>query len=434
MASVLALAVALSGALVAKTDGGGPAPVHARGGGSIAGYIFYDANENRRHEPNEPGLEAWYLTLAKVASAGFNEPVGIERTAWDGSYRFSNVEPGNYVLFLGPMPPTYASPQPAPGTQLENRVTLEAGQSVGEVNFRIALPEATPAPPTAGASIEGYVFIDADANAAMSDEEYRLYRWSLTLLTPGGQAALVETGVDGHYSFSGLLPGTYRVRLNVGEVGGVQLGNAVWLFTFPDPYPGTDVVREVVLREGQTVSGASFGLRRLEGAGVIAGHLFEDVNRDGVRDPDEQELYSGYVRLERIDPSSWGFLPTYVGSDGYLFQGLPAGAYRLTAAAPELDLYVRTAGPEGLVHLGEGQMVDGLDFGFARVLSVTPTPPAGDIERREGSPSAADPADSSSGSALRWWQIAAAAGFSAAIGGVLGAVFTARRRRGRRPG
>lgn len=423
-------ASALVAVLLAWGGPGGPAL--AQGSGSIAGYIFYDANQNGRQEPNEPGLEGWYLTLAKVVSLDFNEPLDFARTDWDGNYRFSNVEPGNYLVVIGPMPPTYANPQPAPGAELQNRVTLEAGQGVEEVNFRIALPGPTPAPPAAGASIEGYVFVDADGDAAMGEDEYRLFRWSLTLLTPAGEGVVVETGVDGRYSFSGLLPGTYRVRLNVGEVGGVQEGNVVWLFTFPDLYPGADVVREVVLAEGQAVSDASFGLRRLEGTGVIAGHVFEDANRNGVRDPGEPELYSGYVRLERIDPATGGFLPTYVGSDGYLFQGLPPGAYHLSTGAPELGESVQTVGPEGLIAMGEGEMRDGVDFGFARVLPAST--PAQDVEDREGSPSEAGGASSSSDSALRWWQIAAAIVFAAATGGVLGAVFTARWRRARRPG
>jgi hypothetical protein len=115
-----------------------------------------------------------------------------------------------------------------------------------------------------------------------------------------------------------------------------------------------------------------------------------------------------------------------------LFQGLPQGVYHLTAGAPELGDSVRTAGPEGLIVLAEGEMRDGIDFGFAR---VPPSSTLGrDIEAPLSSPPEADLPDSPSGGfALQPWQIAAVIGSTLTLSGIVAAVAASRRRRARRP-
>jgi hypothetical protein len=422
LASVLAAAALLAAVLSGGSGQGGAA--YAQSGGSIAGWVFYDANENGQHEANEPGLEGWYLTLARVSRPDFSEPVGDPtRTDWNGSYRFSDVEAADYLVFMGPMPTP--GPQPAPGSDLKHRVTLESGQSAEEVNFRIALPEATPAPVSGGA-IEGYVFIDADGDGAMGDEEYGLTGVSLTLLD---QDTWAETGIDGRYSFGGLLLGTYRVRLNL-----VDAPEGIWLATSPVFDPRTGITREVVLARGDRASSVSFAIRRLEGTGIIAGTVFEDSNRNGVRDSGEEGVEPARVALEGVDFLIRDPSRADIDPDGrYEFTRLPAGSYRVFGIAPEvLGLSVQTAGPAGPITLAEGERLDGVDFGFARLRPGSMSGP--DMGAPATSSSDADPPDSSSDFAFRSWQIAAAVGSAVAMGGALGAVLTVRRRRARRAG
>lgn len=336
----------------------------AEGPGSIAGFVFYDLNENGLRDRCEPGLERSYLTLAKVTGPEVSEPVEVTATAWDGSYSFSDVEAGDYLVVLGPVPPVGlqgAPPLPAADAALMHRLSLEAGQSIREVNFRIALPEAAPAPPSpAGASIEGYVFLDTDGDGVLDEGECGLKGWSLTLL---GEDMRVETGADGSYSFGGLSAGAYRVRLSL-----VQTPEGIWQATSPAPDPRTGVQHEVVLEEGQTASEVSFGVRRLEGTGAIGGFVFEDVNRNGVMEPDEPRLQRAQLRLEGVDFSTYSLEPAASEADGsYLLSDLPAGRYRLFASAPELGLSVRTTGPEGPIALAEGETLTGVNFGFARL-------------------------------------------------------------------
>lgn len=331
---------------------------------SIAGFVFYDLNENGLRDRCEPGLERSYLTLAKVTGPEVSEPVEVAATAWDGGYSFSDVEPGDYLVVLGPVPPVGphgAPPLPAPGAALMHRLTVEAGQSIKEVNFRIALPEATPTPPSpAGASIKGYVFLDTDGDGVPDEGECGLKGWSLTL-REGDMWA--ETGVDGGYSFTGLSAGAYHLSLSL-----VRVPEGIWQATSPAPDPRTGVHREVVLEEGQAASEVSFGVRRLEGTGAIGGFVFEDVNRNGLMEPDEPRLERAQLRLEGVDFSTYSLEPAASEADGsYLLSDLPAGRYRVFASAPMLGLSVRTTGPEGPIVLAEGEMLTGVNFGFARL-------------------------------------------------------------------
>jgi len=339
--------------------------VSAESPGSIAGFVFYDLNENGLRDRCEPGLERSYLTLAKVTGPEVSEPVEVAATAWDGSYSFSDVEPGDYLVVLGPVPPVGgpqgAPPLPAADAALMHRLTVEAGQSIKEVNFRIALPEAAAAPPSpVGASIEGYVFFDTDGDGVLDEGECRLKGWSLTLL---GEDMGAETGVDGGYSFGGLSAGAYRVRLSL-----VRVPEGIWQATSPASDPRTSVQHEVVLEEGQTASQVSFGVRRLEGTAAIGGFVFEDVNRNGVMDAGELRLGRAHLRLEGVDFSTYSLEPAASEADGsYLLGDLPAGRYRVFASAPMLGLSVRTTGPEGPVVLAEGETLTGVNFGFARL-------------------------------------------------------------------
>jgi len=332
--------------------------------GSIAGFVFYDLNENGLRDRCESGLERSYLTLAKVTGSEVSEPVEVAATAWDGSYSFSDVEPGDYLVVLGPVPPVGgpqgAPPLPAADAALMHRLTVEAGESIKEVNFRIALPEAAAAPPSpVGASIQGYVFFDADGDGVPDEGECRLKGWSLTLL---GEDMWSETGVDGGYSFGGLSAGAYRVRLSL-----VQTPEGIWQATFPVPDPRTGVQHEVVLENGQAASDVSFGVRRLEGTGAIGGFVFEDVNRNGVMEPDEPRLERAQLRLEGVDFSTYSLEPAATEADGsYLLKDLPAGRYRVFASAPMLGLSIQTTGPEGPIALAEGERAE-VDFGFAQL-------------------------------------------------------------------
>jgi len=66
--------------------------------GTITGYKFSDADGNGKQDEGEPGLAGWtlYLDLNNNGSLDEGEPSGV--TGEDGTYTFTDLIPGNYVV------------------------------------------------------------------------------------------------------------------------------------------------------------------------------------------------------------------------------------------------------------------------------------------------------------------------------------------------
>ncbi|MSQ93011.1 MAG: choice-of-anchor E domain-containing protein [Gemmataceae bacterium] len=97
---------------------------------SIAGHVYYDANDNGTFDPGELPISGATVTLTGFDDAG---PIGLDmQTDLDGSYKFENLRPGTYAL-VETQPASYRDGQDTIGTP---------GGISGNDNFSdIALPE-----------------------------------------------------------------------------------------------------------------------------------------------------------------------------------------------------------------------------------------------------------------------------------------------------
>jgi hypothetical protein len=132
-------------------------------------------------------------------------------------------------------------------------------------------------------SISGVLFHDLHATGNQDDGDPGLAGWTVFLdannngvLDPGERFAV--TGADGSYTIPGLEPGTYTVR-EVPMNGWVQ------------STPATPAFFTVTLGAGEDATGLDFGDYHPV---TLSGHLFHDVNGNGVQDPGEPAL-SGWT-------------------------------------------------------------------------------------------------------------------------------------------
>lgn len=160
------------------------------------------------------------------------------------------------------------------------------------------------------------------------------------------------TSGSGIYGFTGLGPGTYRIR-QVTPAGRTQ--------TSANP-------ADVVASSGTDATAVDFG----SFAGTaISGQAFDDLNGDGVRDAGEPGLAGVTMQLDIGANGTVDQTTTTSGSGTYSFAGLSPGTCRVRQVVPTGRTQT-TPDPSDLV-VPPG--ASGIDFG-SRVPSSPPSPPS----------------------------------------------------------
>ena len=149
------------------------------------------------------------------------------------------------------------------------------------------------------------------------------------------------TDANGSYSFTNLLPGTYRVR---------EQSQPGWVQTTVNP-------GDVSILSGTGVTGLDFGNFKL---GAIAGQKFKDSDGNGVRDSGEPGLAGWTILLDAIGGST--HLSTVTDVNGnFSFTNLPAGIYRVREVG-QPGWVQTTVNPDDVTILS-GSSVSSVDFG-----------------------------------------------------------------------
>ncbi len=311
--------------------------------GAIGGTKFEDLNANGVRDPGEPGLAGVVIALTPTDF----QPPAVPRRTTDaaGNFLFTDVPPGNYRLSEA-VPPGFTQTAPATGTIA---VALPpGGSSLGNLfgNFRGILT----------GTISGFKFNDLNGNGVRDPGEPGMAGVRILLdpcASPGpcGPPPLVAvTGADGSFTFSDVRFGTYDVSETVPS-GFRQ--------TAPPP-PGTYSVK-LNIGEG-SVTGLLFGNQALPA--TISGTKFNDLNGNGQRDPGEPGMPGVTIVLGSPLPTGTPIRTVTDASGNFSFTNVPAGSYILSEVAP--SGFVQTAPPApGTINVtvSSGQTVSGLLFG-----------------------------------------------------------------------
>lgn len=265
----------------------------------------------------------------------------------------------------------------AAGSVVTNTATIEKQDQIGDKK-----PDNTSSVPlTAGYTIAGKLYNDADASFNSSDSEAPYAGVTVALLKKDGTPVLDKDGnpvtavtdAEGKYSFSGLPLGEYKVSV-VDPTSGPLAG------TKPtEAYTGRyKTSADVTIAEATgSVIDVNFGFVKPASLGDYA---WMDVNRDGLQDSDEPALPGVTVTLTYEDGSAVtdasGNPVAAVTTDAngkYKFENLLPGGYKVSFQAPAG--YVATTseagddraadsnGASASVTLAQGQTDDTIDFG-----------------------------------------------------------------------
>ena len=265
----------------------------------------------------------------------------------------------------------------AAGSVVTNTATIEKQDQIGDKKS----DNTSSADLTAGYTIAGKLYNDADASFSSSDSEAPYAGVTVALLKKDGTPVLDKDGnpvtavtdAEGKYSFPGLALGEYTVSVvdpTSGPLAGTKPTEA-----YTGRYKTTADV--TIKAETGSVIDVNFGFVK---PASVGDYTWMDVNRDGLQDADEPALPGVTVTLTRADGSAVtdasGNPVAAVTTDAngkYVFENLLPGDYKVSFQAPAGyeattseagdDRAADSNGASASVTLVQGQTDDTIDFG-----------------------------------------------------------------------
>lgn len=321
---------------------------------SISGFVYHDANDNGVRDAGEAGIAGVTLTLA--GRDVLDRVVSMTTTTGsDGSYSFTDVDPGVYNL-TETQPDGWIDGKEGNGTGVDGRID-------GNDNFRIIIDDCDlkgrnfnfgekkkPEDPKP-ASISGYVYCDVNGNGRRDDGEKGIAGVLVDIsgMLADGRSwgtAATTTDANGFYQFTGLLPGTYTIseKQPAGYTdGGDSAGTPFATKAVNDRFEVT-----VTAAQGN-VAGTGYNFGEI-GPSSISGSVYLDANFNGEPDNGDSGLAGVTIYLFGTDYQNRSVSKTTTtdANGDYFFEGLMPGVYRLVEVQPDDLINGRTkAGTSG---------------------------------------------------------------------------------------
>jgi len=311
---------------------------------SLAGTVVYDIDADEVDE-NEPRIEGVRIKLMQDG-----EIVDEASTDANGSYEFTDLRPGTYTV-MEDDPAGYVSTQDVDGGN-DNMIeeVLEAGEHAPGRDFL----------DTKLVSIKGDVIDDQNADGIDDDDEPHLSGVEVKLIKDGEVVDTTTTDSDGHYSFTGRLPGEYTVMENDPED----------YTSTSDVDGGNDNMIDVDVTDGEDAEGKDFLDSKIPAS--LVGNVIWDLNANSV-DDDEPRLEGVAIKLIKD-----GAIVNETSTDAtghYAFPNLRPGTY--TVMENDLDGFESTGDVDGdndnriTEELEAGEHATGRDFLDTKRLNIS---------------------------------------------------------------
>ena len=332
--------------------------------GSISGKVYVDENADGAYQPGEELLRDVTVRLTDE-----NGNVTTTQTDAAGEYLFDDIPPGVYQV-TEVQPDDYYDGEDTLGTaqglhvepDTFTEITIGSGVHATDYDFG----------ELRGANLSGHVFIDANDDGVFDSGESGIPSVTVKLYNAqGGLVDQMQTDATGYYHFDNLEPGTYTLRETQPSEykdGKDALGTAGGTL-------GNDVISAIPLTAGAEAADYDFG--EIEPAG-ISGHVYLDLDDDGVFDGAEQGIPDVTVKL--LDENGNVVEQTETDTNGfYQFDDLDPGVYGLKEEHPATykdgkDTLGTASGVSGndlFTQISLGQGVGATDYDFGELLPAS---------------------------------------------------------------
>lgn len=336
----------------------------------LAGVVYDDANANRARDAGEAGIAGRTVYLDADHDGAFDPGETTTTTDATGAYTFNAPAPGrHYVRQIVPDGWTRTTPM-AHGNGGQRLVVVDVNQTKAGLDFG-----TIHAPP---ASISGRAYEDLDADGVRDPGEPPLGGTAYLEIdnSPfgGPDEPVVPLDAAGNYTLTELPPGTYQVR-----------------YAAPGGYLQTDPMRDergsavghtVTVAAGQHATAPDFGAVNRLTTGTLFGQIAIDNNGDGRVTGGDVAVASNFVAY--IDSNYNGVLDPGERSrrtlnNGFLFDGLAPGTYRVGVIVPEGYRQTHPWPPGGgyTVTVAAKQTISTLNFNLTPV--TTPSAISGSL-------------------------------------------------------
>ncbi|MEZ5384330.1 MAG: SdrD B-like domain-containing protein [Prosthecobacter sp.] len=371
-----------NGAQIDDADFGFIPPV--ANGASVAGTLWFDFDHDGVIDDTEPFIgEATIRLYRDLNGNGTLESSDLlmrqALTDVNGVYRFTGLGAASYLVDVvdATLPAGLQLLSGPPSLSLTtglNRVTLAAAQELTDVDFGYDHTGVIGDLVFYDTNFDGVQDLDgADNIAGNADDEPGIASVGVTLYADengNGEVDATElivkstlTDATGKYLLTNVPEGRYVVRVEEQHVPAPPTSPNAGKFDTMLPTTGEEIAVE--LNPGESVLTVDFGFGELA---LIEGHVFHDVNSDGIFVVGEPGLAGVSVNISGTSLSGASVSKTVVtGASGAYSALLVPGSYIVAydAADPDIPGLLTRQTTEGLyrVVVNGGNEVEGLDFG-----------------------------------------------------------------------
>jgi hypothetical protein len=244
-----------------------------RSGTIIKALAFADTSKNGLREPGEPALPNWYFEI----SDQYNNWMDGGLTDSSGEISFIVFTPGRY--YVQEFPDYHWASSVPGGDQPSYAIDVPSADTVmGDYlfgNYNVIVMPST-------AAIRGFLFNDQNHNGLFDEHEPTIQFTSVVLTTTGDEQA---TDSAGRFAFQNLPAGTYTVRAT---------NRYGWMQTLPDS------LLTFTLADGELKDSVAIGVFLLPPAS-FRGTIYNDLNRNGIRDSSEAWLSGWWITASGPD-------------------------------------------------------------------------------------------------------------------------------------